>query len=310
MMLVGVAYFSPHRIVEALSPKFKLHLFRYHLKRPHKGRKKKEVEAVSVEDTKNIEEIDKLKEFLPGKDEGDLPKILLIDGVESFFPIRRAFKLERNRKNIYGIIIFDNPSNLFDYSLPILDAERVKDGMWWKRKDFLEGALFKEVKARAKDKTNPVKLKPIKRPKVSSWVDPKENKPGEVKSSNKARGFISHFIQAVKVHIDSEDGEDKRLLKVVLGYFLGVEGKNDYIAAVKTMLSHGIPKKQVKSLEKYAKTKHGSHLISVFYLSQKGKSFANLQREFKGLQMDDWLVLQEYVPSTTKHKFFRKPDVG
>lgn len=307
MMIAGVSYFSPHRCVEVLSSKFKLHLFRYHVKRPQKGRKKKEVEAVSAEETRNEEELSELKEFLPGKDE--LPKILLVDGVESFFPIRGAFKMERYRKNLYGIIIFDNPSNLFDYSLPILDAERVKEGMWWRRKDFLENTLLKEVKARGKEKSNPLKLKPIRRKKISNWVDPKEARSGEVRGSNKARGFISHFIQDIRVHIESEDGEDKKLLKVVLGYFLGVESKADYHDVVKKLLSHGVHRKQIRSLEKYAKSKHGSHLISVFYLSQKGKSFSNLQREFKGMVMDDWLVLQEYVPSTTKHKFFRKPEV-
>jgi hypothetical protein len=307
MMMAGVAYFSPHRVVETLAPKYTLHLFRYYVKKPHKGRKKK-VETVSVEDTKNAEEIDSLKKFLPGL--GETPKILLVDGIESFFAIRKAFKLERNRKSLYGIIIFDNPSNLFDYSIPVLDAERVQEGMWWKRKDFLEKTLLKEVKARSGEKTNPAKIKPIRRAKISDWVDPKEAKHGEVRGSNKARGFISHFIQGVKVHVAGEDVDDKSLLRIVLGFFLGVESKPDYIAAVKTLLTHGVLKKQIRSLEKYAKTKHGSHLISVFYLSQKGKSFANLQREFKGLVMDDWLVLQEYVPSTTKHKFFRKPDVG
>lgn len=312
MFIAGISYFSPHKVTEAIASKYRLHLFLHLRKKIHKGRKKK-VEGPTPEELRNDESVQAVKDFLPGKDPEGKEKILLVAGMDSFFAVRKAFKLERNRKNVVGILVFDNPSNLFDYHIRVLDAEKVKEGMWWKRQDFIETALLKAVKDHIADKklqVDVVKIKPIKRKKFSSDG---ENKTGEeVKGSGKVRGFISHFIQQLKVHLDDDDdpGVEKRMLRIVLGNFLGVVPKSEYEEAVKILTSkYEVQKKLLASLDKYAKSKHGDHLICTFYLTQKGKSFAMMQREFKSMVMDDWLVLQEYVPSTTKHKFYRKPDV-
>lgn len=301
MFLVGIAYSSHHIVTELLLRKYKLHLFHLPQKKEIKGRKKKVDDSPSQED-KLQEVTNGLKEFLPGKDK--LPKLLLVEKIEALLKIRKAFKLERNRRGIEGVLVFDSPSNLFDYSIPILDADRIKVGMWMKKKGFLEGGIFKDIKAHLRDNVSVAKVKPIKRKKISSWEEGSK----EIKPTNKVRGFIGQFIQSVRIHID--DGEEKILLKSVLGRFLGVEGKPEYQATVEALTQkYDVPKKLITGLEKYAKTKSGDDLIKTFYLMQKGKPFASLQREFKYMHMDDWIVLQEFVPSTCKYKkFYKKPN--
>jgi hypothetical protein len=250
-------------------------------------------------DDRELEAVREFESFL--LEEKPTPKVFLIEGVKSLLRVKKFFKPKKNRKGVLGVIVLDNPGILFNYGISVLDAEKTEESVWWKKKGFLGTSLLKEIRAQSRNRVRIHKVGPIKDEKFSSWEIEKK----EVKPSYKVRGLIGQFIQSIKVHV--KDGSEKQKLKSVLGYTLGVEKKTDYEVTVKSLVDSGVETKVFSSLKKWEKSKSGDHLIKTFYLMQKGKSFSFLQRKFQSMHMDDWLMLQEYVPSTCKYRFFRKP---
>lgn len=291
MFVIGVCFQSPHRVVEALLSKYRLHLCRSPIQTYNQASSDKVTARLAV------------KEFLLSADKN--PRILLVESMRALFSVRKLFKSERNSKRLRGIIIFDDPLVLQRYGIKVVDAVLGTNGVWLPRRNLSLTSLTRMIGSSAIANTT-VAMDKLKSKNKASPSD--YNSTGhEVLSSNKVRGFIGSFISEVKLKVT--DGKDRKLIRSTLGYILGIESKPSFEESVEILTTkYGLSPKILSGLRKYARSKPGKHLVCTFYLTQRGKSFASAQRQYKSLHMDDWLMLQESVPSTSKYRFIRKPD--
>lgn len=323
MFCVGLGYFSQHKTVAAIpSSKYLLHYYlpREKPKKEKDGKegKKKEVAVskqlvampvdlparpVDLAASDSPDPVRLLEEFLHTK--SDKKRLLLVEGMSALFGILRV--LRHNKKRLAGVIVFDNPSNLFDYDIPILDAERIRDGVWWKRKAFLDSDIHRTLRDYESIKVKLKKIKKIRRKLVADPSSSKTKKAEAEAKANRPRGGLHSFITDLDALIGKTPRRDK-ILRSLIGYLAGVEKKSAYKKTVKYLTDDlEVDAGLLKSYKKFLYSPQGTDLFSVFYYHNKGDSFRALQSEFKHLSLDDWETLSEWVPPTEKYKFFTKP---
>lgn len=317
MFVIGMGFFSQHKVVASIpNARYALHyyLMREKPRKAPKKHNKKKLETPVVELPKDLtvgpvclassdspDPDALLSDFL--KQKTDKKRLLLVASMNAVFHILDVLK--ENKSKIAGVIIFDNPSNLYDYSIPIIDADHVRAGQWWKKKSLLEKDIIHVLKEYEEVKFKVKSLKKIRR----KLVDAPEESPSAVlvKGEKKARGYLRLFMSDIDKLVPKA-AKREEVLKSVFGYAVGVEKKTQFAKTLRLLQSkYGADRKLLKGFLKYMKSKAGKELFKVFYLHAKGNSFKSLQGDHQSLVLDDWMTLGEFVSPTETHKFFATP---
>lgn len=232
---------------------------------------------------------DALKQYLTEKTYKQ--RVLCVRSVATL--VNEVKLLRKFARAVYAVLVFDAAPQLLQQHIPIIDGIKGADDQWWRNARFFPTML----PARLAVHTNTVKLSRLRKRTTK--------KPAT--DTVKVRGELAHVAQAVTQAVEGKK-RVVRVLRTIFGWLLGTVATKTYRRiAADLLLRFKLPAELLQRVIDYHRGPKGRALHTVFYRMQRGHDFRELQVKYKHLDMDDWLVVNDYWPAVEKHALVARP---